>query len=1558
MRRRIAAVPVFLMLAASVAAAQSRALPLMFEPNVGQANVAAEFVAHTPQCAAQFDRRGITLRRGDDAIRIAFGNASPATRISGVEPTGGRANYFVGSNANWITGIPLYRGVRYAEVYPGIGVDFHSPDSSLQEAGDLEYDFLVRPGARVAAIRLAFSGIQAMHLDRGDLILKTAHGEFRHRHPRIYREKNGKRLEIAGGFVLRGRNEVGFETAPGWADSALVIDPVLTYSTYVGGSSNTMAWAVAVDSTGSAYLAGETLPVNFGATFHVSDSTSSTDAFLVKMNSAGTAVVYADYFGGAQRSSARGVAVDSGGNAYVTGFAYSSDFPTTSSAYRSPSLGMADAFVMKLNPAGAALVYSALIGGAGNDFATGIAIDTSGNAYVSGYTTSLAFPVTNAFQPSYGGGVQDAFVAKLNSAGSALLYATYLGGTGNDVASGVAVDSLGYAYVAGYTDSLNFPTANALYASPAGQGDAFVTKLTPSGSGLVFSTYLGGSQVDMASAIAIDSSDNVFVTGTTLSIDFPATAGAFQTSNNGSYDAFVAELNSQGSALVYSTYVGGEGSDQATAIAVGGNDVAYIAGFTYSLHFPVQSAVQSSPGGAQDAFAAAIAAGGGSLTLATYLGGAGNDQANGIAIDSSGGVYIAGSSLSSNFPTTGGAFRTTYTAESGFLAKLSTGVQTPSAVSVSPSSGSGLSQTFTSVFSDTGGAGDLHQQFVLFNSSTSTTNACEVEYDGTNLYLLNNSGGAWLGPMAPGSSSSLSNSQCTLSGSGSSVSASGTTLTLTFAITFNSSFAGAKNTYLETTTLEGLNTGWQSRGTWTIPSYSAGTPSAVSVSPSSGNGLTQTFTFVFSDTGGAGDLHQQYALFNSSSSTTNACEVEYDGSNLYLLNNAGASWSGPMAPGSSSSLSNSQCTLGGSGSSASASGNTLTLTLPLTFASSFAGSDNTYMETTTQEGVNTGLVARGTWTVPGTPTWSAGTPSAVSVSPSSGSGMNQTFTFVFSDTGGAGDLHLEFILFSTSPGAAYSCEPQYDGQNLYLLNDAGSSWLGPMAPGSSSSLSNSQCTVSGSASSAALSGTTLTLNLAITFNSSFAGAKNIYMQTYTREGVNSDMLVRGSWTVAAPAGGTPSAVSVSPSSGSGMTQAFTFVFSDTGGAGDLHQQFVLFNPSTSTTNACEVEYDGSNLYLLNNAGASWLGPMTPGSSGSVSNSQCTLSGSGSSASPSGNTLTLALAITFNSSFAGSENVYMETTTQEGSNTGLLARGTWTVPSYVAGTPSAVSVSPSAGSGMSQTFTFVFSDTGGAGDLHQQFVLFNSSTSTTNACEVEYDGTNLYLLNNSGATWLGPMAPGSSGSLSNSQCTLGGSGSSASPSGNSMDLVLPITFSSSIASSENVYMETTTQEGVDTGLLERGTWTIPGTPSSSAGTPSVVSVSPSSGSGMSQTFTFTFSDTGGAGDLHLEFLLFSTSQGAAYACEPQYDGRNLYLLNDQGSNWLGPMAPGSSSSLSNSQCTVSGSGSWVFLSGTALNVNLAITFNSSFAGAKNIYMQSYTYEGLNTGMLTRGAWTVP
>ena len=393
----------------AVAGTRPRSLHLMFEANLGQAEPGTAFLGRGPGYAIHFDGAGISLVHGQDIVRMDLQGATPP-RISGNQPQEGRANYFIGNSAQWITDVPLYAGIQYSGFYPGVDLSFYSSE------GELEYDFTLAPGASAATIRLAFRGIDEMRIDGGDLVLKTAWRELRHRRPHIYQLRNGRRSEIAGKFAIRGPKEAGFETDPYDARSTLVIDPVMVYGTYIGGSGADSAWAVAVDSAGAAYVVGETWSVDFPMTFTISNSAGNGDAFIIKLNPSGTGVLYATYFGGSARDSARGVAVDSAGNAYVTGFTNSSNFPATAGGYRSPSLGQADAFVIKVNASGSALVYSALIGGGGSDYATGIAIDPSGSAYIAGYTSSVAFPVTSSgFQKSFGGGLQDAFVAKLNS---------------------------------------------------------------------------------------------------------------------------------------------------------------------------------------------------------------------------------------------------------------------------------------------------------------------------------------------------------------------------------------------------------------------------------------------------------------------------------------------------------------------------------------------------------------------------------------------------------------------------------------------------------------------------------------------------------------------------------------------------------------------------------------------------------------------------------------------------------------------------------------------------------------------------------------------------------------------------------------------------------------------------------------------------------------------------------------------------------------------------------------------------------------------------------------
>jgi hypothetical protein len=621
------------------------ALPLVFERNTGQTDAAVLFTARGPGYRIFFTSGGAVLSGQGGAIRMQFEGANPSPEVAGSELLEGTANHLSGDPAGWRTDIPLYNKVVYREVYPGINLVFYGRE------GQLEYDFLLAPRTSPRDIRLSFDGIESLHLDeQGDLVLSAQGGELRHRRPRLYQERRGRKVEISGEYVILGPREVGFAIGAYDESQPLTIDPVLVYSTYVGGSGSDSAWAIAVDSSGCAYVAGETWGGNFPRTRTIGPAIGNPEAFLVKLNPTGTAILYATYFGGGNRDSARAVAVDTAGNAYVAGFTYSADFPAT---WRTASPGQEDAFVMKLGPTGG-LLYSTLLGAAGSDFATGIALDAAGNAYVSGYTNSVAFPTTaGAVQRAYAGGVQDAFVVKLNAAGTALLYATYLGGSGNDVAYGIAVDSAGSAHVAGFTDSSNFPVQNALRATAAGQGDAFLAKLLPGGNGFSYATYLGGKQPDKATAIAVDASGNAYITGSTASVEFPVTAGAYQTVNRGSHDAFVAKV-SLGGALIYATYLGAEGADEAMAIAVDASGNAYIAGHTGSIDFPVQGTGSARFAGARDAFLAVFS--NSTVSWSTCIGGAGDDFANAIAVATPNVVYFVGATISSDFPVTPAAY--------------------------------------------------------------------------------------------------------------------------------------------------------------------------------------------------------------------------------------------------------------------------------------------------------------------------------------------------------------------------------------------------------------------------------------------------------------------------------------------------------------------------------------------------------------------------------------------------------------------------------------------------------------------------------------------------------------------------------------------------------------------------------------------------------------------------------------------------------------------------------------------------------------------------------------
>jgi uncharacterized repeat protein (TIGR01451 family) len=958
-------------------------LPLSFEANQGQADPQVKFLSRgsgyslfltsteavlalsrvvntegSNQLAGE--QKAADLGQGSTSpavLRMKLLGANPRPQVTGVERQAGETSYFIGNDrSQWRTNIGNYAQVRYESVYPGIDVIYYGNQRQL------EYDFVVAPGANPDRIRLAFAGADKMYLDaNGELVLNTAVGEVQQHKPVLYQEVDGVRREVAGRYVIKGARKVGFEVGAYDRSRALVIDPVLVYSTYLGGTSTDRGFGIAVDGSGNAYITGVTSSSSFPTSNPLQAARNgSNDAFVLKLNPAGSALVYATYLGGSGTDTGTGIAVDGSGNAYVTGFTVSSNFPTVSPLQSTHKGGRQDFFVAKLNAAGSALTYSTYLGGSGYDFPVNVAVDLAGNAYLTGYTESVDFPTVNALQPvkkgtpafksingggswspsstglntstvnafavdpvtattvyaatstgvykstdsgnnwsaanqglpgvpvrdividrtsplilyaatdsgpykttdggatwnllgngtlsfeikslaidpsdhltiyagafvtsniilfkstdgganwtpsdnqlngnyvqsiavdptnpslvyaatnsglykSFNGGFSwtlssgsvgfapldvvidptnpatlyigtdggglwkstnggtswaktnlpaafyivysviidplnpatiyagtngqnvskstdggntwssttlgfalnaeivlainpantsvlyaggnagtDALLVKLNPSGTGLVYSTFLGGDASDFGDGIAVDAAGNAYLAGSTESLNFPIANALQGAHTTPYDAFVAKVNPTGSAFVYSTYLGGSDTESGQGIAVDSGGNAYVTGHTTSVDFP-TVNAFQGTcddcQSFGSDAFVTKINASGSAFVYSSYYGGNSSDTGHGIAVDSTGSAYITGETDSTTLPALSAPQPTKNLSDDAFVAKINPAGTALVYSTYLGGGGQDIGSAIAVGPEGSAYITGYTASTNFPT-------------------------------------------------------------------------------------------------------------------------------------------------------------------------------------------------------------------------------------------------------------------------------------------------------------------------------------------------------------------------------------------------------------------------------------------------------------------------------------------------------------------------------------------------------------------------------------------------------------------------------------------------------------------------------------------------------------------------------------------------------------------------------------------------------------------------------------------------------------------------------------------------------------------------------------------
>ncbi|MFZ3332316.1 MAG: SBBP repeat-containing protein [Candidatus Acidiferrales bacterium] len=587
-----------------------------------------------------FDKQNERATKGT-VVRMKLAGANPTSLVLGAEELSGKANYFLGNDpAQWRTNIPRYAKVKYQSVYPGVDLVYYGSQ------GQLEYDFVLAPRVNPNEICLKFDGGGKVRVDeKGDLLLGSAGEEVRFEKPVAYQEVAGERKRVEGSYMLESANRIGFRLGEYDQNRPLIIDPVLSYSTYLGGSTGDDGFGIAVDAFGNAYVTGETASTDF-PTAHALQPTyggGSEDAFVAKINPSGSALVYSTYLGGNNYEYGYGIAVDAFGNAYVMGYTQSSNFPTTAGAFEGTCCG---AFVTKINASGSALVYSTFLNGAEDDGIASIAVDASGNAYVTGGTSSANFPTTaGAFQTTLNGST-NAFVTKFNPRGSALVYSTYLGGSTYDYGYGIAVDTFGNAYVTGSAESSNFPTTTGAFQNTC--CGAFVTKINSSGSALVYSTFLDGATGD---AIAVDADGSAYVTGNTSSTTFP-TVNAFQSKLLGFPNAFVTKFNRSGSALVYSTYLGGSTYEYGYGIAVDASGNAYVTGETASTDFPTANALEPAYGGGfEDGFVTKIDPSGSALIYSTYLGGSDEDVGQGIAVDRFRSAYVAGFTNSTNFPT-------------------------------------------------------------------------------------------------------------------------------------------------------------------------------------------------------------------------------------------------------------------------------------------------------------------------------------------------------------------------------------------------------------------------------------------------------------------------------------------------------------------------------------------------------------------------------------------------------------------------------------------------------------------------------------------------------------------------------------------------------------------------------------------------------------------------------------------------------------------------------------------------------------------------------------------
>jgi hypothetical protein len=648
-RSVVLAVPLFSAILLGAPAKVGIEPPVYFEPD------GAAYLVRGLKTGARLERSG-TLRLnlpGAGSFSLQFAGANRHVEAEAAHPLPGRPHYFIGRESRkWRTNVPHYGQVRYRNVYPGIDIVYYAKGDAL------EYDLVVAPGADPRRIRLRVSGVDRVTTEGDDLVIETGGRKLRQAKPRIYQAAAEGRVEIAGRYAIDSTGGVRIEVGHYDPHRPLVIDPVIVWSTLLGGDKYDYISAVAVDPQGNVYVAGETNSANFPGTppAGMAAGTRRPEAYVSKINPAGTAVLFTAYFAARAfySAGAAAIALDSAGNIYVTGNTGSDDFPVTSNAAQTRLAGNSDAYLLKLDPSGARILYGTFLGGRMHDYPQAVAVNAAGHAVVAGYTWSTDFPVVAAVRSS-AAAAPDAFAFRVDTTTGRLIYSSVFGGSGYDQAYGVALDPAGNAYVAGSTGSKDFPVTPNAYQKVLKDRSAFIVKLNPAGDPFLYATMLGENS--WANAIAVDAAGNAYVAGGTGSAGFPTTTLLAKKEN--ASGPFIAKLTPDGSALVYSSPLGAGHTGEVYGVALTPAGEAWATGPVQTLFdpaaFPTVNPTQRAwGGGGSDWFLFRVNAAGTALAFSTFIGGLGdeskvNTRLGGLAIDQAGNIYVAGYTASADF---------------------------------------------------------------------------------------------------------------------------------------------------------------------------------------------------------------------------------------------------------------------------------------------------------------------------------------------------------------------------------------------------------------------------------------------------------------------------------------------------------------------------------------------------------------------------------------------------------------------------------------------------------------------------------------------------------------------------------------------------------------------------------------------------------------------------------------------------------------------------------------------------------------------------------------------